>query len=654
MSLERRVLDLQKKKTPRRNSLESRLEVPHIIDFVLDPSYLGLSLYPRQATVLKLIFLRDDLLTAYDRDVIAEWSAGYTLAPDRPGEHPAFQGNRGTPPDIYERILLTQEQGRRWFREVLMVVGRRGSKGFVCAATAAHVIWNLLALWNPQAHYGLPARKRLDLLVFAGQHAQARANQWQDLVDVLTQAPCFEPFIADVGSDMVTLFSPAQLANGHRPPNRQASIRISARAATPLGGRGPASFLQIYDEMAHIMASGANRSAEELVNAATPALAQFRQDSLLLEASSPWQQTGQFHTNYQQALQTDPISGRAINYDSLVLHLPSEELYKDYDRTGPTGLKAYPNGPTFPKKEQPVYCVDELAERRRRADPLTYRVEFDAQWATSITAYLPPEDIDALFDRWQSQPLTMQPGGRLAVNYVAHVDLSVSGANTAVVVAHQEHSTADQPHVVIDLIKVWQPPDFSNGRINYSTVEQELRTVIDHFPLSTLSFDQFGSAGLIERLQAHAQNSPSAKRRTAVSEKTATANRNFLTAETFKTALANRLVHSPHHELAEKELRFLELRNGKVDHPTSGPVQTSDVADCLFEVVTQLLGDHNGTAIWDQLSSLPPIGSHPGGFPTLLPDHSIAVAFRRSSAVNDRRTTQYHDPCRGRPARRRR
>ena len=62
-------------------------------------------------------------------------------------------------------------------------------------------------------------------------------------------------------------------------------------------------------------------------------------------------------------------------------------------------------------------------------------------------------------------------------------------------------------------------------------------------------------------------------------------------------------MHAPLHDLGEAELRHLEVRNGKVDHPTRGPVQTSDVADCLMAVVDALLGDNNGIDIHEALGA---------------------------------------------------
>src|SRR4051812_15494918 len=87
----------------------------------------------------------------------------------------------------------------------------------------------------------------------------------------------------------------------------------SVTMATTLAGRGPAAIVEIFDELAHAVAAGANRSAEEIYSSAIPALSQFRTESLLYGASSPWQQQGQFHANYRRALAVRPGTERSLD-----------------------------------------------------------------------------------------------------------------------------------------------------------------------------------------------------------------------------------------------------------------------------------------------------------------------------------------------------
>jgi hypothetical protein len=47
------------------------------VEFATSPDYLGQTLTPRQGTILKVTFLRDDLFTAYDDEVLDEWTGGF-------------------------------------------------------------------------------------------------------------------------------------------------------------------------------------------------------------------------------------------------------------------------------------------------------------------------------------------------------------------------------------------------------------------------------------------------------------------------------------------------------------------------------------------------------------------------------------------------
>ncbi len=95
------------------------------------------------------------------------------------------------------------------------------------------------------------------------------------------------------------------------------------------------------------------------------------------------------------------------------------------------------------------------------------------------------------------------------------------------------------------------------------------------------------------------------------------------------------LVHAPVHDLARLELLHLQERGGRVDHPTYGPVQTSDVSDALFEVTDQLIGDDLDR--WNRLGDLTLGMSQPGGLPTSLthapPANRELPQFPNPSAV---------------------
>jgi hypothetical protein len=262
-----------------------------IVEFILGERWLDRpSIYPRQLTVAKIITLADHLFTEFDPEVIAEWSAGFSRDQEAGG---SWTGRAGTTPDVLRRIELCRARGRLWFRHPVLVVGRRGGKGYIGALLMAFVLWWYLSREDPHAEFGIAPEKTLAAFVFAANLLQAEANQARDLMDIITSAPCFRAYVADERAGRLRLWSHYQLQHGETDPEK-AAFEISARQATARAGRGPAAFMIAFDEVAWMQATGANRSAEEVEDAALPALDQCRPHEFIYSASSPWAQVGRF------------------------------------------------------------------------------------------------------------------------------------------------------------------------------------------------------------------------------------------------------------------------------------------------------------------------------------------------------------------------
>ncbi len=159
--------------------------------------------------------------------------------------------------------------------------------------------------------------------------------------------------------------SPADLRRTGRPAAEsadEASFVLDARPTTSLAGRGPAAYMVVFDEMAHLGVATA-RSADEVYEAAVPALDQFDKEALIVQASSPASQQGKFYARYQDALAlTD--DGIAVNPTLLTVQLPSWAPYEDWELTAqPGGLEMYPGGPPFQPIKRAV--INEVGARSR-------------------------------------------------------------------------------------------------------------------------------------------------------------------------------------------------------------------------------------------------------------------------------------------------
>ena len=618
--------------------------LPDPITFVIGPDWLDRpNLYPRQATLLKIIFLRDDLFTSYDHDVIAEWIAEFHATNPNAGAENKFEAHtNGIQPDIYERIAWCKERGYRWFKEVLMAIGRRGSKGYVCSLAMAYVLWAYLARGNPQEFYGVDRDKQLAVMIFAGKKDQAKANLWGDLHNAIVGSPCYAPYVSEAGAEHLTVFAPydeiraAKLAErGIRSTRDIASFGVYPRESTLLSGRGPAACILGFDEAAHVKNAGTTRQFGDVYGAAGPALDQFGRDAFIVIPSSTWEMTGKFYALWENSLEREPddtgeLTG--VYPNKMMIQLASWDPYKDWEIA--------PELPLFPAgfagdlgeyREQPlprlqplkgaIQVYDDDMAREERASPDTFAVERRSYWATALDAYLNPGKVDEMFRPWLDRPeiygrpeLTMQVRGPLTIDYRAHGDPSDVNARFGFAMAHTEPGPDGMLHAVFDLIHFWDPAQYEDHFIDYDEVIDWIFTrVVQPFHPVELTFDQFNVPATVKRLQKMVRLNRMPKR-VQVYEREATGPLNWATYETFKAALNMGFVHAPVHPEASDELKFVRKPEGqaKVLPPDTGPVITKDIADCIAIVTAELLGEQMAVFLGQALGSQRPAGSmHP-------------------------------------------
>jgi hypothetical protein len=200
------------------------------------------------------------------------------------------------------------------------------------------------------------------------------------------------------------------------------------------------------------------------------------------------------------------------------------------------------------------------------------------------------------------RPVRMATNGSYMYNYMAHLDPSSTTAGFGFALAHVEPfpnpNFKGEPvnHVVIDLVKRWNPEDFPQGTIDYMVVMREVLEIIDIFRPSELTFDQFNSIMPIQWLREEM-----AKKKiyeTKVFESQGGNKENWNKWQTLKTAVNLDMIHvapdCPDSDYAKQELKFLSCdmtkQNPKVERQTTGPIQTKDMADCIRDVTYKFLG----------------------------------------------------------------
>lgn len=635
--------------------------VPDPIEFIVSDQYLNRpNLYPKQATFIKLIFLRDDMFTEFDLETIGEWEEKFRQT-----------GNEGLNPGVMDRIRINQEAGRSWFRETQAVIGRRGSKGFLGGLAGAYVTWvYMMRPGGPQEYYGIDRDKRLTGIVFAGKKEQARDNLWRDWFNVIVGGSCFSQYISRPQAERLTLWTPQDLINNQsrmiEMENDTASIEIVPAPSTMMAARGPASFGLMFDEQAHVINSNSAADAEAVYDAATPALDQFGVDGFIYAPSSPWRKTGKFYENWQHAIEMDTAADgtKTPAYpERLMLQLPSWGIYERWDeaerlpvrpprkvlvsktrevrkrqqvdgkRTMVTVEEEYEEEAleveTFQRLKSAVQTFDDQMRRLERANPDTFAVERRSHWAESIDAYLNSMMVDRAYLPWDGNESKISARGILDRTYMAHGDPATSnkrfgwGLGHRVWVPDLDENGKPIPgegwyHAVLDLVRCWEPGDYEDHILDYDDVMGDIEDDVKVFVPEDVSFDQFNVPATIGRLRKWVRKQPLPKA-VHVHEVTRTRPLNWKHSELFKSALNMGLVHIPLYSLdgtvnyasdqGMLELKFLEEKNGKVDHPDTGPIQSKDIADAIMETVVSLIGKQMATFLGMELDDLGLSGS---------------------------------------------
>lgn len=613
----------------------TRWEKPdNVVQWITSPDGLNRTLYPVQATLMKIWALQKEHFTMFDWDVIADLTECYARTSDETGE-----GVRGLQIDVIERMDICKAEGRPWFRETVAAIGRRGGKGYLGALKTAVVTWTYMGFLDPHAEFGLDRDKKFQFMVFGSKKEHAQKNQWRDINAVLTGAPCFSPYISRALEATLTVMAPNDF---HRSLDRYqrsvhtdqdiATFEFIPKESTLLAGRGPAVFGISFDEFAHIVREVAKVDSTELWDASTPALDQFGLYAFIYQPSTTWTRTGRFLENYLRSIER--IDNKPAYPELFMSILESWDPYMYWDRAHE--IEMWPGGPKFPNFKQPVIAYDEQMRRLERANPQQFAVERRSRWATVLDAYLDRELVQRLFDPYGGQQLFMIDRGALGMLYRLHFDSSAVNDRFAFAIAHRTPpDDRGLPHVIFDYIEFFDPKDFPNHEIDFDAVMGKIKDKIDAFIPTDVTFDQFYSRVLKNELEQHVAGK-SYPRQVSIWERTAKAELNWQTWEAFKTALHLRIVHAPRVEELEQELSFLVRKNKKVEAPTSGPVQTDDIATTVAIITHDLLEDVLAGYLGEALSGFTAenvkVASLTGGGDDEFDVHDQLSDFGRGSA----------------------
>lgn len=547
-----------------------------IIKFATHPDYCGKKLYPEQRVILKTIYkLPFDEL---EQEIFNYWEQmGYI------------------PTTLRERM----DGSLGAFREVVLVIGRRGSKTFLSAIIAAYTAYKLILMGNPQEHYGIEEGKEIFIYCIARSGSQTKRTIYADVYSTIVGCKFFEKWIypsEGLSSTEIKLQTQwdkekeeDMRRKGIRTSKPMASIRILSLNSNSASLRGPAVICTILTEIAHFIDTEGRLSGGAVYDAVDPAIKQFGDDGMMILESTPWSQTGKFYEQFMLANGVTP-EGDELEvsfYKHLVsFQISSWEMYRFAPRAG----------------MRPIIQWEDIMHLQA-THPDSFWIEYGAIFATTMDAYLDPELVDQAID----PRVEVREKGIHKFTYKFHCDPSTTGANFGVVGGHKEkiedsiwkyefaQAFWNRYLVVIDYIRAYRPSEFPEGIVDYIQIEDNLIETGMGFRTESITFDQWNSAGSIQKVR---RGLSERGKQTNVSVTHFTEPKNFDRYEILKTALMQRRVKIPPGKdgtdphLLKLELKFLKKdKRNKVEKQDSGPITTKDLADCLGVVVQSLLGD---------------------------------------------------------------
>jgi hypothetical protein len=591
-------------------------------EFAESSEYCNKRVYPRQKILLKLMFLEE--LTNREEDILDYWISG------------GANGELSLSPKIRERAQFLRDKGFQHFREIVLVGGRRCSKGFVTGIAMAKLMYDTLMLGDsPGEELGIDPKKEIYFSCLAGSLDQAQKYQYADFSSTVGGCRAFQRNLTKLYEREFSIATEADMRamashkrHNHRIGRDESKLRGVALAANANTVRGSATMAAVFDEMAFMeVGEETDASAEKVYDALEPSLAQFGKHAMIFCNSSPYTKLGRFFERFDAGMKIKE-DGTIFDPYTCSFQFPSWALFEgwwedeDYVRKASKMQKqvitASPDWDPERKNEDGSHFYTELdrenielARNDEQKNPDIYKVERRGQFAEVVDAYLRPEAVERAYmgrpipdsDRYIPLTTNFTDPQNYLHDYYCHLDPSSTTAGFGFAMGHMETFLDEKEnpvqHVVFDIVKRWKPQDFKPDEvIDWEYVMNEVFGWVTLFRPVEVSMDQYNSDAPIQWLSKELRNRNIGGIR--VLKKTATAQTNWDRAEIFKTALYRNLIHIPFdHEdcrYSSLELKYLQQHNtgGKfprVDKQDIGPVQTKDMADCVMTVTESIIGN---------------------------------------------------------------
>lgn len=392
-----------------------------ILEFAEGKKFLGLTLFPVQRFLFKLVYglplssNLEDPIVLHDR---------FNEVVER-----VFHSEFEFLDYLYESKKINSREFKYPLVNVYLAIGRRGTKTTMSSVSVCHTLYRLLSLDNPYEYLGVIPASEIGIAVVSNVTDKASKVK-REISNLIYGCEFFKPFLTQnpppLKEDIILLTRPA-LKEGDKNKYGKVVISIEAAGPSPRGGNNVAF---IADEFAHFVDSQystrENPLDKSVYDALVPSISNF-----IDPEGNP------FGKNY---FISSPGDKRGIFYEKF-----SETLGDEAEKTGTRGRRRdilFVQMPTWwinPRVSSQV--LREFFEGSERS----FLREYGAEFLDKVSTWIVDErKIHACIIKGFDNDLHFGGKGNRRVRHYLGLDLGLTSDGFAVAVCHHEKKLAER------------------------------------------------------------------------------------------------------------------------------------------------------------------------------------------------------------------
>lgn len=356
-------------------------------------------------------------------------------------------------------VLNTFYDPLQHFTELLLCAGRKGGKSVTTSIIPLYEVFRLLLTDNLHKKYNLIPDQPIYIMCVSTSYEQALGVIFQYICS-LAQGSWYL-------SDQIVNITKEEIEFNKR-------IKIRCQPCSSRSGLGFPTWMNIYDEHAHMLTRQGNAAGDVVYDALQPNLKVFKGDGRSVTISTPAGMEGIFWDLFSTG---EPIDVKqhcdthGANKWRCCFQYATWELNSSYTENHPEMVK------------------------EKLADPANFDMQYGALFSTILQAALQPNAID-----------DCAIGNQIDENLIDKVtpraivlDPATVGADYAVAMGHLSESPK-KDMVIIDLIKTFEGSH--KTPVNIGNVEDYARMLCRNFNILYIGVDQHQSSDTIQKFQA--------------------------------------------------------------------------------------------------------------------------------------------------------